>query len=95
MSQFRQLVIELLAQATGEEGKTFQQPFHIRVLGGTTTILHEGRVIQSGKAAEVYHQPQTVLAAELFSEPPINLMPGRISGNEVSFANFVHFPLNV
>src|SRR3546814_5612840 len=32
---------------------------------------------------------------ELFSEPPINLMPGRIAGNEVSFANFVHFPLNV
>ena len=71
------------------------EPNEALALGGTTTILHEGRVIQSGKAAEVYHQPQTVLAAELFSEPPINLMPGRISGNEVSFANFIHFPLNV
>eukprot|EP01030_Chromulinospumella_sphaerica_P006293 gene6293-6153_t len=78
-----------------------QRPVRLRnpnealALGGTTTILHEGRVIQSGRSSEVYHQPQTVLAAELFSEPPINLMPGRIAGNEVSFANFVHFPLNV
>jgi len=53
------------------------EPNEALALGGTTTILHEGRVIQSGKAAEVYHQPQTVLAAELFSEPPINLMPIR------------------
>ncbi len=71
------------------------EPNEALALGGTTTILHEGRVIQSGKSSSVYHQPQTVLAAELFSEPPINLMPGRIAGNEVSFANFVHFPLNV
>src|SRR3989344_1609948 len=68
------------------------EPNEALALGGTTTILHEGRVIQSGRSSEVYHQPQTVLAAELFSEPPINLMPGRIAGNEVSFANFVHFP---
>ena len=71
------------------------EPNEALALGGTTTILHEGRVIQSGPSTSVYHQPQTVLAAELFSEPPINLMPGRIAGNEVSFANFVHFPLNV
>ncbi|WP_324734334.1 ABC transporter ATP-binding protein [Pseudomonas paeninsulae] len=70
------------------------EPNEALALGGTTTILHEGRVVQSGKAAEVYHQPQTVLAAELFSEPAINLMPGRISGTEVSFADAVHFPLN-
>ena len=56
------------------------EPNEALALGGTTTILHEGRVVQSGKTAEVYHRPQQVLAAELFSEPAINLMPGRISG---------------
>ena len=70
------------------------EPNEALALGGTTTILHEGRVVQSGKTADVYHRPQQVLAAELFSEPPINLMPGRISGTEVSFADSVHFPLN-
>jgi glycerol transport system ATP-binding protein len=71
------------------------EPNEALALGGTTTILHEGRVIQSGGAAEVYHRPSSVLAAELFSEPPINLLPGRISAAEVSFAGFAHFPGNV
>jgi len=70
------------------------EPNEALALGGTTTVLHEGRVIQSGKTAEVYHRPQQVLAAELFSEPPINLLGGRVSGSEVSFEDFVHFPLN-
>jgi glycerol transport system ATP-binding protein len=70
------------------------EPNEALALGGTTTILHEGRVVQSGKTAEVYHRPQQMLAAELFSEPAINLVPGRISGTEVSFADCVHFPLN-
>ncbi|MEE1951504.1 ABC transporter ATP-binding protein [Pseudomonas alcaligenes] len=69
------------------------EPNEALALGGTTTILHEGRVIQSGRTTEVYHRPQQVLAAELFSEPPINLMRGRISDSEVSFEDFVHFPL--
>lgn len=69
------------------------EPNEALALGGSTTILHEGRVIQSGKSTEVYHRPQQVLAAELFSEPPINLMHGRIGDNEVSFEDFVHFPL--
>lgn len=69
------------------------EPNEALALGGTTTILHEGRVIQSGRTTEVYHRPQQVLAAELFSEPPINLMRGRISDGEVSFEDFVHFPL--
>ena len=70
------------------------EPNEALALGGTTTILHEGRVVQSGSTTEVYHLPQRVLAAELFSEPPINLMPGRIGATEVSFADAVHFPLN-
>ncbi|PAU56939.1 ABC transporter ATP-binding protein [Pseudomonas indica] len=70
------------------------EPNEALALGGTTTILHEGRVIQSGKTADVYHRPQQMLAAELFSEPPINLMHGRIADNEVSFEDCLHFPLN-
>jgi glycerol transport system ATP-binding protein len=70
------------------------EPNEALALGGTTTILHEGRVIQSGLTPQVYHQPHSVLAAELFSEPAINLIPGRIAGNEVSFANFIYFVRN-
>ncbi|WP_312518782.1 ABC transporter ATP-binding protein [Stutzerimonas nitrititolerans] len=70
------------------------EPNEALALGGTTTVLHEGRVIQSGLTTEVYHRPQQVLAAELFSEPPINLLGGRIADSEVSFEDCLHFPLN-
>ncbi len=69
------------------------EPSEALALGGTTTVLHEGRVIQSGPTSEVYHQPSQVLSAELFSEPPINLLPGRIAASEVSFQDCLHFPL--
>ncbi len=69
------------------------EPSEALALGGTATVLHEGRVIQSGPTSEVYHQPSQVLSAELFSEPPINLLPGRIDASEVSFQDCLHFPL--
>lgn len=70
------------------------EPNEALALGGTVTILHQGQVIQSGPTAEVYHRPSQVLAAELFSEPPINLLSGRIAANEVSVQDSLHFPLN-
>lgn len=70
------------------------EPNEALALGGTTTLVHEGRIVQSGPTAEVYQRPGSVLAAELFSEPPINLVPGRISGNDVSLAQAVHFARN-
>ncbi|MCL6417440.1 ABC transporter ATP-binding protein [Aestuariirhabdus sp. Z084] len=70
------------------------EPNEALALGGTTTLLHEGRMIQSGPAAEIYRNPINVHAAELFSEPPINLIPGRVSETEVTFDDAVHFPLN-
>ncbi len=70
------------------------EPTEALALGGTVTLLHQGRVVQSGPTAEVYHRPSQVLAAELFSEPPINLLSGRIAANEVSVQDALHFPLN-
>ncbi|WP_323750911.1 ABC transporter ATP-binding protein [Marinobacter sp.] len=54
-------------------------------LGGTTTLLHEGKVVQSGPVMEVYRKPVNTLAAQLFSEPPMNLLRGRVSDTELSF----------
>ncbi len=70
------------------------EPNEALALGGTTTLLHQGRVIQSGLAADVYRNPVSVDAAELFSEPPINLIRGRVTDSEVTFDDAVHFPLN-
>ena len=70
------------------------EPTEALALGGTTTILHEGQVIQSGPTASVYHHPDNVDSATLFSEPPINLISGQINSNEVTFDQTAHFPLN-
>lgn len=70
------------------------EPNEALALGGTTTILHEGKVIQSGPTAEVYHTPDCVTSATLFSEPPINLLKGDVTESEVTFDQSAHFPLN-
>ena len=88
--ELRQEMRELFASRQTIAVYATTEPNEALALGGTTTIVHEGRVIQSGKTARVYHQPDSVLAAELFSEPPINLLPGRISGPELSFAGVAH-----
>lgn len=63
-------------------------------LGGETAVLHEGRLLQKGSTPKVYHRPQDIETAEIFSEPPINIVPGRVSETEVTFDERVHFQLN-
>jgi glycerol transport system ATP-binding protein len=70
------------------------EPNEALALGGTTSLLHEGRLIQSGPSPEVYREPVDVDAADLFSEPPINLISGEVTENEVTFDATAHFPLN-
>ncbi|WP_343860711.1 ABC transporter ATP-binding protein [Aliiglaciecola litoralis] len=41
-------------------------------LGGTTILLHQGKVLQSGGALAQYYQPANLNAADLYHEPPMN-----------------------
>jgi glycerol transport system ATP-binding protein len=62
-------------------------------LGGTTTLLHEGSVIQNGPVMDVYRSPVNTLAAQLFSEPPMNMIRGRVTDTEVTFDEYSHHAL--
>ncbi|XOZ33136.1 ABC transporter ATP-binding protein [Halomonadaceae bacterium KBTZ08] len=62
-------------------------------LSGTTTLLHEGRVVQSGPVMGVYRAPVNTLAAQLFSEPPMNMIHGRVTETEVTFDEYSHHAL--
>lgn len=64
-------------------------------LGGKSILMHEGRVIQEGPTANVYNQPANVEAAKLSSDPEINLINGNIEENEIIFANYLRFPLDL
>lgn len=70
------------------------EPNEALALGGYTAVMHEGRLLQYGKTPDVYHRPTDIVTAEMFSEPPINVVKGQVSETEVTFDETVHFQLN-
>ena len=54
------------------------EPLEALQLGGHTTLLAEGRVLQSGPTLEVFRRPATLAAARAFSDPPLNVIPASI-----------------
>ncbi|MFT6269041.1 MAG: glycerol transport system ATP-binding protein [Alphaproteobacteria bacterium] len=55
-------------------------------LGGSTTLLHEGRVIQSGEALQQYYRPANLNAANLYHEPPMNQFDMLASSHKLEVA---------
>lgn len=49
------------------------EPSEALLLGGYTATLHEGRVTQYGRTADVYRQPTDLISAQVFSDPPLNV----------------------
>ena len=56
------------------------EPLEALSLAGNTLALHQGRVVQFGRTTEVYRAPANLLAAQVFSDPPLNLLPARKQG---------------
>ena len=65
---------------------TTTEPVEAMQMGGTTILMDEGRIIQEGEAIEVYRRPASLKAAEIFSDPPMNLVPARLDGDRLSLA---------
>ena len=55
------------------------EPQEALALGGNTIIVDRGRVLQQGPAADVYRRPESVRAAQLVGDPPMNVTEGRLS----------------
>ena len=53
------------------------EPMEALLLGGRTTTLWQGRATQSGPTAQVYRHPDTLEAARVFSDPPLNEVDAR------------------
>jgi glycerol transport system ATP-binding protein len=69
------------------------EPHEALLLGGTTIVLDEGRALQSGPTLDVYHRPQSRRTAEIFSDPPMNLLPATVANGKVRFSLEVEVPL--
>ena len=50
-----------------------------------TFVMDEGRLIQTGKALEIYQAPKSVAAAIAMADPPINLLASTVDGKTANF----------
>jgi glycerol transport system ATP-binding protein len=68
-------------------------PAEALALGGTTILIHQGRVLQHAPALDVYHRPVSVTAARVFSDPPMNVLAGRVRGGAIELAGDLRIPI--
>lgn len=57
------------------------EPSEALLLGGNTATLFQGRVTQFGPTPQVYREPHNLVTARVFSDPPLNTLTVRKSGN--------------
>ncbi|MCK1616017.1 ABC transporter ATP-binding protein [Bradyrhizobium sp. 159] len=50
------------------------EPTEALLLGGSTVCMWEGQALQMGETSNVYRRPQTLRVAQVFSDPPLNLV---------------------
>lgn len=50
------------------------EPQEALLLGGQTATLHEGSVTQFADTIDIYNQPNDLLTAQAFSDPPMNVI---------------------
>jgi len=67
------------------------EPGEALLLGGHTALLHEGRVVQYGPTSDIYRRPETLVAAQVFSDPPINTADITKNGDRIVVAGGVEW----
>jgi glycerol transport system ATP-binding protein len=68
------------------------EPTEALLLGGNTICMWEGQVLQAGETSNVYRRPQTLRVAQVFSDPPLNLVGVEKTNGQVAYAGGVAAP---
>jgi glycerol transport system ATP-binding protein len=69
------------------------EPLEALLLGGNTAVVGAGRVLQTGRTVDVYHNPASVGVGQVFSDPPMNLVDGVVDGGAARLGDDVRLPL--
>lgn len=69
------------------------EPQEALMLGGVTVVLDKGELLQTGPTLAVYHQPARQRVGEVFSDPPMNLLPVILEGERAVLSSEVRFGL--
>lgn len=70
--ELREQLPELFAGRGSVVVYATSEPEEALLLGGSTSLMDDGTVTQHGPTADVYRKPDTLTAARVFSDPPIN-----------------------
>jgi len=70
------------------------EPLEALMMGGNTLVLDKGELLQMGPTLSVYHNPVVQRVAEVFSDPPLNVISAIFEGGRVLLSGAVAFPLS-
>jgi glycerol transport system ATP-binding protein len=68
------------------------EPSEALLLGGRTVCLWEGAILQAGETAKVYRHPDTLRVAQVFSDPPLNVVGIEKKNGSVKYAGGIEAP---
>jgi len=68
------------------------EPSEALLLGGDTVCMWEGKILQVGQTASVYRRPDTMRVAQVFSDPPLNIVGIEKHNGSVQYAGGVQAP---
>src|SRR6201994_3926529 len=68
------------------------EPSEELLLGGNTVCMWEGQVLQVGNTPKVYRHPDTLRVAQVFSDPPLNIVGIEKQNGAVQYAGGVQAP---
>src|ERR1043166_5725521 len=68
------------------------EPSEALLLGGNTVCMWEGQVLQAGDTSKVYRQPDTLRVAQVFSDPPLNIVGIEKKNGSVQYAGGIQAP---
>jgi len=68
------------------------EPSEALLLGGRTLCMWEGEILQAGETSKVYRHPDTLRVAQVFSDPPLNLVGIEKKNGSVKYAGGIEAP---
>lgn len=92
--ELREQLPELFAGRGAVVVYATSEPEEALLLGGKTGLMDDGVVTQFGTTAEIYRKPESLTAARVFSDPPINSTPIVKSGTQAQMATGVSWTLD-
>ena len=68
------------------------EPSEALLLGGRTVCMWEGQILQAGDTPKVYRHPDTLRVAQVFSDPPLNIVGIEKKNGTVQYAGGIQAP---